>query len=571
MHHDELLLAATILIAASTLSVVIFRKAGFGSVLGLLATGIVVGPSGLAVTREVEQFRSVTELGVVLLLFVIGLEMDHRRLWAMRRAIFGMGLAQVAATGAVLAAGAMMLGHRFDAALIMGLGLALSSTAFVMQLLEERGEVLTTHGRGAFGILLLQDLMVVPLLLLVALLAGQPGPAQEAGEAGADLGTRLALAVAMLGLVVATGRWLLPRALAYAARQRNAEAFTGLALLAVVLAAWAMEVAGLSMALGAFLMGMLLARSRFHHQLEADVAPFKGVLLSLFFISVGMSIDVGLLRDHAGSIALVVCAIILVKASILALVARLFGHGRADALRLAALLGQGGEFGFVLFGAARALGLLDDATFVQTILVISTSMAATPLLVRAAQFAIGRWKLEDEPERTAVSDLKRHVIICGFGRVGRIVGAMLEATQMPYLAIERDPARLDDDRARQGPIIFGNASDRAILARAGIDRAAVVVVTLDDPKAVLKVVSAVRNFHAEVPVLARARDMRTRSAMLAQGVDEAVPEAVEMSLALGEAVLQRLEVADDTRAFLAGQLRADGFAALAALEMPEQH
>ena len=561
MHHADLLLATTILLAASIASIVVFRRAGFGSVLGLLATGILVGPSGLAVTRDVETFRSVTELGVVLLLFIIGLEMEPKRLWGMRRAVFGMGLAQVALTGLVLWAGAMLLGNAFEPALILGMGLALSSTAFVIQLLEERGELVTRHGEAAFGILLFQDLMVVPLLMLVSILAADGGSESGIGS----MGTQAALGIGMIALVVIVGRFVLPAALAYAARHRHAEAFTGLAMLAVALSALLMELAGLSMALGAFLMGILLSRSRYHHQLEADIAPFKGILLSLFFISVGMSVDLGVLGDNLLLIAVVVLAIIVAKFVCLLAVARLFAFDMASSIRIAGLLSQSGEFGFVLFGAAHVFGLLDTGLFVEAILVISASMAFTPLLTRFIdrQLAGLRAAGADDP---VPSTLRRHVVLCGYGRAGRAVGTMLETAGHQFVAIDYDPARVERAQAMGTHVMYGNAADRQLLEKAGIGRAQAVVVTLDRPDAMHRVVSAIRNFYPEIRLIARAADLLSRERMLVDGVTHVVPETVEMSIALGEATLRLVGTEDGRIAEIAGLLRADDYASLRFLE-----
>jgi len=550
------LLAATILLAASIVSIVAFQRAGFGSVLGLLATGIVVGPSGLAITADVETFRSVTELGVVLLLFIIGLEMEPKRLWAMRRLVFGMGMAQVALTAGVLWLSAIAFGQDGRTAIVVSTGLALSSTAFVIQILDERGERASRHGEASFGILLFQDLMVVPLLMLVSLLGNAP----STGETSMSAHTLTALA--MLAAVIVAGRFVMPAALAYVAHHRHSEAFTGLALLSVALAALLMDHAGLSMPLGAFLMGMLLSRSRFHHQLEADVAPFKGILLSLFFISVGMSVDLASLSDNLVAIALGVLTVITVKFACILAVARMFGFDRADSMRIAGLLPQGGEFGFVLFGAARAAGLLDSGGFVEVILVISTSMAMTPLITGLIDARLRR----AGPTGPAIPDslprMDRHVILCGYGRAGRTVGAMLETAGHSFVAIDYDPLRVERGQASGAAVIYGNATDRKLLDMAGIGRAAAVVVTLDRPEAAGRVISAIRNFHPEVPLIARAPDLRTREAMLVAGVSHVVPEAVEMSLALGEATLRNIGIEDDRVGNIAGLLRADDYADL---------
>ncbi len=538
----------------------LFSRAGFGSILGLLATGVVLGPWGDELGIAPTQLRQITEFGVVFLLFIIGLEMDPRRLWALRRAVFGLGVAQVVLTGLLLALLALLAGQRWQAAVILGFGLALSSTAFVLQLLEERGESGHTHGRLAFAVLLLQDLAVVPLLTLVPLLAG--GAIVEDAE---PFWRRALLTLTMLGVVVLFGELLLPRVLDYVARLRNMQAFTSLAVLAVLVAAWALEIAGLSPALGAFLMGMLLSRSRFHHQIQTEVEPFRGWLLSLFFVSVGMSIDLGLLWASLGPILGALLVLIAVKALLLWLLVRLFGAGRGDAVRVALLLAQGGEFAFVLFGAAELAGILSRTTFLETVLLISLSMAATPMLARLGEVLAQRI----EPAHghavglaAAAEKLDRHVIVAGFGRVGRTVGLMLRRAEVPMVALDLDSRTVLEGRRRGFDVHYGNAGDHRVLELAGAGRAVLVVVTLDNPAAAERVVAAVRNFYPGLRTLVRARDLAAADHLTELGATEVVPELTEMSLGLGQRVLAAVALPDDTIERIAAELRADHFARL---------
>lgn len=519
-----------------------------------------LGPWGDELGIAPTQLRQITEFGVVFLLFIIGLEMDPRRFWALRRAVFGLGVAQVVLTGLLLGLLALLVGQHWQAALILGFGLALSSTAFVLQLLEERGESGHTHGRLAFAVLLLQDLAVVPLLTLVPLLAG--------GAIVADaepFWRRALLTLTMLGVVVLFGELLLPRVLDYVARLRNMQAFTSLAVLAVLVAAWALEIAGLSPALGAFLMGMLLSRSRFHHQIQAEVEPFRGWLLSLFFVSVGMSIDLGLLWGSLGPVLIALVLLIAAKALLLWLLVRLFGAGRGDAVRVALLLAQGGEFAFVLFGAAELAGILSRTTFLETVLLISLSMAATPLLARLGELLARRI----EPAHGhaaglagAAAKLDRHVIVAGFGRVGRTVGLMLRRAEVPMVALDLDSRTVLEGRRRGFDVHYGNAGDHRVLELAGAGRAVLVVVTLDNPAAAERVVAAVRNFYPSLRTLVRARDLAAADRLSELGASEVVPELTEMSLGLGERVLAAAAVPDDTIERIAGELRADHFARL---------
>ena len=555
MHHDELLFATTLLLSASIISVVVFQRAGFGSILGLLAAGMLVGPSGFAVTDQAELLRGIAEIGIAFLLFIIGLEMEPRRLWGMRRSVFGLGFAQVVATACVLAFGAVVFGNPVVQAIIMGLGLALSSTAFVMQMLEENGELVTRHGETAFAILLFQDLAIVPLLMLVGLFAGDRSHAGTSDPM---------IMITMLAVVILAGRYILPAAMTYVAGRRQAGIFTGLAVLAVIVAAWAMEVAGLSMALGAFLMGMLLSRSPYHHQIEADVAPYKGVLLSLFFISVGMSVDLAVLSSNLLLILLVVTCIIIAKAVMIFLVARMFGHDVPNSIRVASVLAQAGEFGFVLFGSAQFAGLLSDELYVQTVIVISISMAATPLLAKAGDRLAVRMSGDPPAPAGEMRGLRNHAIICGYGRIGRTIGAMFDACEIPYVAIERQLNRMPSDNS--GHVVFGNATDHQLLSTVGIGRAAVVVVTLDSRLAARSVVSLLRNYYPALPVIVRARDLVERDALRLAGASNALPETVEHALALGEASLQQSGVDAETIAKVTSHLCKDDYAGLRALE-----
>lgn len=553
MPHDELLLAAILVLGASIIAVSLFQRAGFGSVLGLLTAGIVLGPSGLAVTDETEWLRAIAEIGIAFLLFIIGLEMEPRRLWGMRRAVFGLGFSQVMVTALVLTAGAMLFGHSLIPALVMGFGLALSSTAFVMQMLEENGELVTAHGETAFSILLFQDLAIVPLLILVGMLAGE---AQVSAHERDPI-----LMIGMVIGVVLAGRYVLPAAMTYVASKRQAGLFTGLAVLAVLVSAWAMEVAGLSMALGAFLMGMLLSRSPYHHQIEADVSPFKGLLLSLFFISVGMSLDLDVLTDHLALILAVVVCIITAKILVIFLLARLFKRPLPESLRVAFSLAQAGEFGFVLMGAAQLGDIIDANLYVQTVIVISISMAATPLLAGAGAALAKRYEVA--PPQPTRND-HAHVLICGYGRIGRTIAAMLTATDVPFVAIEQNPGRLA--KAPGQHVVFGNATDHQLLAAVGIGRAALVVITLDSPQAARSLVSLLRNYYPSIPVLVRARNLVERDALRLAGATDALPETVEHAIGLGQAALRQAGIEDDRIDGVINRLCLDDYAGLRALE-----
>ncbi len=560
--ESDLLTATVALAAGGVAGLVIFRRLGFGSVLGLLVVGMAIGPHGLGVLAGGEELRRVAEIGVVFLLYAIGLEMRPETLWAMRRLVFGLGGLQLALTTLALFPMGLLLGLAPPAAFVLAAGFALSSTALCIQLLEERGDLYTEWGRGSVAVLLFQDLAVVPLLALVPLLAGRLEVGAEFG-----LGLRLLEAGLAVGLVILAGTLLLPRLLDLVARERNMEAFTGLALLAALLAAWAVQRAGLSMGLGAFLMGLLLSRTRYHHQLEAEIAPFKGILLGLFFIAVGMSLDVERLLRDLPRLLPVLLALVLVKAGILHLLARLFGSRRGDAVRMALLLAQGGEFAFVLFGTALAFGILAPETYTPAVLLISLSMMATPLLARLADRLAARLEPSRPPAATPearIADLDAHVVICGFGRIGGTVGLMLDALRIPFVAIDHDPKRVEEMRREGHPILFGDATDPRILKAAGTGRARLVLVTLDHPAVAERVVSTVHNFYPDIAIVARARDFAERERLLALGAREAIPEALELAFTLGSYVLRHMGVAEVDAVELVDRLHERAFEMLRA-------
>jgi len=540
MAPESFVVAAVFLLLVTSVTVALSKRFGLGSVIGLLVAGVIIGPHspGPALTHNVEDLRRFTEIGVVLLLFVIGLELQPSRLAAMRREVFGVGSLQIALAGAAITAYALLRQQPWQGALIIGLSLALSSTAFVMQLLRDRGEVSSRHGTTAFGVLLMQDLAVVPIMALVPLLAGG-----DALAPGLPIAERLALTAGMLALVVGFGRYVAPFALERLARQGNREGFLLVVMLAVFLAAWAMHRAGASMALGAFIMGMLLSGSRYHLQVQALIEPFKGLLMSVFFVAVGMSVDLGAIGRQPGVFARDLAVIVLLKILAMGLVGWLFGLGRAVTVRVSFLLAQGGEFGFVLFGSARALGVLDEASFVTGIGVISVSMLVTPLLERLGETVARRWEKAPAtgPEAfraPAAGGVAPRVILGGYGRVGHTVAAVLSCNGIPFIAVDTDPARVARGKADGFPVFYGDIGDQELLAAAGAGRADLVVLTIDQEQAALRAVTLLRNAWPELPVIARARDLEASGRLLEAGATQAYPEAVESSLRLAGNALQ---------------------------------
>jgi glutathione-regulated potassium-efflux system protein KefB len=563
---------ALIVLGTAGIVVPMVRRWGLNPVLGYLGAGALLGPLGLGsladriptlhwlTITDARNVSGIAELGIVFLLFLIGLEMHPQRLWRLRRLLFGLGTSQVVITGLLLSAVMWLLGFAWPAAIAVGFGYALSSTAFVMQLLHERGETMSEHGQGAFAILLLQDLAIVPLLALVPVLAG--GVSAD----GASVLPQLGVGALMLLILFAFGRYLVPAVLGVAARHRNTEAFGVIAVLSVLFAAWTMQIAGLSMALGAFVMGMLLSGSGFIHQIEAEIAPFKGILLSLFFVSIGMSMDLAFLAREALWIGGVVTMLLMLKAALILGLARLFGLPLGAAVRAAFLLAQAGEFGFVLLAAAHAEAVLRDETYQASLLVISVSMAATPFLARLGDRLAERLQPDDErhhmlPGPTAEAH-DRHVVVAGFGRVGRNVAFMLEEAGVPYVALDSDPKRVTLGRREGRPVFFGEPTDPRVLERAGVGRACVVVLTLNDTNATEQACGTIRSFYPEVPLVVRARDLGARDRLLAAGVNHAIPETIELSISLGDAVLRRVGASQETLEAVHAIVQQDNFANL---------
>lgn len=556
--------AAVLLLIVAATAVALFRHFGLGSILGLLVAGMLIGPHtpGPIFTPHVEDLRHFTELGVVLLLFVIGLEMRPRRLWELRRTLFGLGTLQVLLTGAVLALYFRLFVADWSIALLVGLSLALSSTALVMQMLYEQREIATPHGQTTFSVLLLQDLAVVPMLALMPVTATD-GPLPGAP----GLGEQLGVVAAMLALVVVGGRWLVPKLLDLLARQSNREGFFLVVMAAVFVAAGAMDLAGMSMALGAFLMGVMLSGSRYSVQIHALVEPHKGLLMSLFFVAVGMSVDLGVVAEHPLRFSLHLGALLAIKIGLLYLLCRLFGNNRADAVKVAFLLGQAGEFGFILFGAAKALGLIGDAEFIIVVTLISVSMLLTPLLVRLGNAVAQRLpesgdevheRFRYDPDKT--HDQPPRVVIAGYGRVGHTIGAVLASHGIRYIAFDADPAAVSRWGGEGLPVYYGDICDPHLLAAANVDQAEVVVLTIDDPQASIEATSLVRAHTPSVTIVARARDLVACDALFRAGASKAFPEAVEASLRLAAETLEGLGLSDQDADGMLQQARGRDYA-----------
>ncbi len=529
----SLLAEAIIYLAAAIIAVPICKRLGFGSVLGYLSAGIIIGPFGLRFIRDPEHILHFAELGVVFLLFIIGLELQPSRLWVLRRMVFGLGSAQVFLSAIVIGLLAWAYGFTPTAAAITGLILALSSTAFVLQLLAEKKQLTTSHGRAAFSILLFLDLAVIPLIALLPLIG-------SGSSGGFDpLGVGIALA-AITGLIIG-GRYLLRPLLRLVARTNLPEIFTATALLVVIGAALIMQFAGMSMVLGAFIAGMLLADSEYRHALEADIAPFKGLLLGLFFIAVGMSVNIGLLLQEPTTILLIVIVLMLAKALVLYPLARLFGLcDTKGALSLAALLSQGGEFAFVLFALVTRENIIDTAIIDRLILGVAVSMMLTPIFYLISERIAGRMTKSVEPQYDDMPDEENAVLIAGFGRVGQIVGRLLRIKGHSFTALEIDSSQVDVVRSYGSKVHFGDACRIDLLRAAGADRAKLFVLAIDDIASSVKVAETVMGNFPDLKIVARARNRRHAHKLMDLGVTHIFRETLLSSLALSGQVLELL-------------------------------
>jgi glutathione-regulated potassium-efflux system ancillary protein KefC/glutathione-regulated potassium-efflux system protein KefB len=526
---------AAIFLGTAIIAVPLFRRLGFGSVLGYLAAGVAIGPWVLGLISDSENILHFAELGVVFLLFVIGLELQPHRLWVLRKQVFGLGLTQVVITGAVLSGIGMLAGLAFNVAILVGFGLALSSTAFVLQMLAEKNQLSTVHGRWAFAVLLFQDLAVIPLLALIPLLS----PVGST-ESGTDTGNYL-IGLAIVVAVFAGGRFIIRHVFRAIARWGSEETFTAAALLIVIGAALLMESAHISMGLGAFLAGMLLADSEFRHQLEADIAPFKGLLLGLFFIAVGMTANVGLLVESWPSVLAVTAGLLVVKAIILFALSRLFGLDAPRSGTLSMALPQGGEFAFVLFAAALTSQVISQADAEFFILVVTLSMAVTPLLFIFNEKFLRLWLRGSEVRQfDKLPDTPNRVVIAGFGRVGQIVGRILSMRGIPFTAIDSSVDQVDIVRRFGNKVYYGEPHRLDILRAASVDACTIIVVAIDDPEESLKTVQTIRTHYPQVRIYARARNRYHALRLMDMRVEFFVRDTLLSSLSLTEAVLQGL-------------------------------
>jgi monovalent cation:proton antiporter-2 (CPA2) family protein len=496
----NLLEQVAIFLVTAVIVVPLFRRMQLGAVLGYLAAGAIIGPWGLGLIADADATLNFAEMGVVLLLFLIGLELEPSRLWALRHPVFGLGGAQVVVTGIALTGIAVWLNLSWQAAIVVGLGLAMSSTAIVLAWLGERGQLSSPSGRLAFAILLFQDVAVIPLIALLPLLS----PDRTGHASGWILAAK---GVAAIAFVIVVSRLLVRPALKLVARFGGREVFTAAALLVVIGAALTMEAIGISMSLGAFLAGVLLADSEFRHELEADVEPFKGLLLGLFFMAVGMSANLALFVSHPFTVLGVVLGLMVLKALLMYGLARVSGTGSVDAQRIAVLIAQGGEFAFVLFVAAQTAGILPSETAEFLVLAVTISMLFAPLSFIVHERLLERWlERTKAPEFDLIEGPGNPVIIAGYGRYGQIVSRVLRMAGIPFTAIEASFQQVDFVRRFGNKVYYGDASRLELLESARARDAKLFVLAIDDVEASVKTAAVVRKNFPNLPILARARN-----------------------------------------------------------------
>ena len=523
--------SGAIFLTAAVITVPLAQRAGLGSVLGYLLAGLAIGPWGLGLISDVEEILHFSEFGIVMLLFVIGLELNPKKLWQMRGPIIGLGGAQVVVTSALLASIARLFDIPWQTSLVIGMGLALSSTAIALRVIEEQELERSETGQSGFAVLLFQDIAVIPMLALLPLLAGSSG------------GTWLDAVWMLCGIVglLVGGRFLLSPLFSYIVSSKVRELFTVAALLLVIGISLLMQSLGLSMALGTFLAGVLLAESEFRHELEIAIEPFKGLLLGLFFIAVGMSVDLGLFLQYPIEILTAVVALVSIKGLILYLLARLFGTRTKARSSMAAILSQGGEFAFVIFTAAQADGLLEKSQASFLLVVVSLSMVTTPLLLNVQR----RWYARNlngpnSELEVDVSNDEPRVIIAGFGRFGQIVGRLMYANKIKVTVLESDASQIKLLRKYGYKVFYGDATNIELLRAAGAEEAEAIIVCTDSPDEVAKIVELCKHHYPCLKILARARSRVEAYQLINLGVDGYTRETFRGALDLGRQALVSL-------------------------------
>ena len=531
MEGSDLLLAGVLFLFAAVVAVPLAARLGIGAVLGYLLAGIAIGPWGLGFISDVDEILHFSELGVVFLMFIIGLELNPSKLWALRRSIFGVGAAQVLMSAAVLAGLLMLTQFSWQAAVIGGIGLAMSSTAMALQLMREKGMNRSESGQLGFSVLLFQDLAVIPALALVPLLAGN-------GDDHPDW-VKIGIKVLVFAGVLVGGRYLLRPVFRFIAASGVREVFTAATLLLVLGSALFMDALGLSMALGTFIAGVLLAESEYRHELEIAIDPFKGLLLGLFFISVGMALNLGVLYTHLLWVLASVAVLVAVKTGVLYSLARIYGLRSSERMQFAGVLSQGGEFAFVLFSSASSQRLFHNDQMALLLVTVTLSMMTTPALMKLIDKLLSRRfnQPEHEDEMPWVDDDKPQVIVVGFGRFGQVIGRLLMANKMRITVLERDISAVNLMRKYGYKVYYGDATQLELLRSAGAEEAQSIVITCNDPEDTMKLVELCQQHFPQLKIMARARGRVEAHELLQVGVTQFSRETFSSALELGRKTL----------------------------------
>ncbi len=529
-----------LLLAVAVVAVPLAKKMGLGSILGYVVAGAVIGPSGIGLIENVESIGRLAEFGVVFLLFIIGLELQPSRLWTMRRSILGLGSIQFLATAFVFTLLGLLAGLTFGLAVLIAGALSLSSTAFALQLLSEKKQLITRHGRAAFSILLFQDMAAIPILAAIPLLSG-PGLGAATIE-NPLIGAATALFALLI--IILAGRYVLRPVYRIVASARVRELFVAVALLTILGAAYLLEHVGLSMALGGFLAGVLLSETEYRHELEADINPFKGLLLGLFFLVVGINVDVSILSTQLGSVIVIGLGLVAVKMLILFILGRLSGYSITHAKGLALSISQGGEFAFVIFASAGSIGVLPEDLADLLVISVTLSMVATPLLYLLDQM-VSRVATDETAEADIIVPEKdSQVIIAGFGRYGQMVGRLLKARKIPFTALEADATQVDFVRKFGNKVYYGDVSRLDLLRTAHADKASLFVLAIEDTKTSVQVAELVKKHFPHLVIFARARNRVHAYQLMEIGIDNIYRETFASSLETGRDVLKRLGLSD---------------------------
>ncbi|WP_342064486.1 glutathione-regulated potassium-efflux system protein KefB [Candidatus Fukatsuia endosymbiont of Drepanosiphum platanoidis] len=534
MEYLILLIAILLFLFAAVVAVPIAQRLGIGAVLGYLVAGIAIGPWGLGLIRDVDEILHFSELGVVFLMFIIGLELKPAKLWQLRRSIFGVGTGQVVITSIIL--GALLYATHFawQAAVIGGIGLAMSSTAMAIQLMREKGMNHNEGGQLGFSVLLFQDMAVIPALALIPILAGSGGENNDWLKISMKM-------VAFAGMLIGC-RYLLRPLFRYIVASGVREVFTAAALLVVLGSALFMDALGLSMALGTFIAGVLLAESEFQHELEIAIEPFKGLLLGLFFISVGMALNIGVLFSHVLLVLVGVVTLVSIKAVVLYALSRLFALRRSARLQFAGVLSQGGEFAFVLFSAAFSQKVLAADQLALLLVVVTLSMMTTPLLMKIIDWLLARRynTSEENDEKPFVEDNDPQVIIVGFGRFGQVIGRLLMANKMRITVLERDVSAVSMMRKYGYKVYYGDATQLELLRAAGAEKAKAIVITCHEPEDTMILVHLCQQHFPNLKIFARARGRVEAHELLQNGIENFTRETFSSALELGRKTLLEL-------------------------------